>query len=174
MRSSAVKKIYCWLFLLLFVLGGCVGNNNDTKVTNHFAIVLVKGVKTGDAIKFKIEELPLEAEPVITDKDLISYKWKDHELELRQEFDLNKFSGKVPVHGLPFVVIADDKRVYLGAFWTPISSISSSVPVIEIPINLPQNTLSIEAGYPGKINNQADPRSNQLIHDALKSVGKIK
>jgi len=81
----------------------------------------------------------------------------------------------VPTDGLPFIVIADDKRIYLGAFWTPISSQSSSIPVIEVPLMLPQNIIKIEAGYPGKIiNSQSDPRSNQLINDALKSVGKIK
>ena len=183
MKSSLRKKFSSFSLLILFFLTGCAGNTNnsngivsDSNVksatdSTHFAIVLIKGAKTGDAIKSKIEDLKLDTEPVLTDKDLISYKWKEHELELRQDFDINKSLGKVPVDGLPFIVIADNKRVYLGAFWTPISSASSSIPVIMVP----QNPIKIDAGYPSKIiNSQLDPRSNQLIYNALKYVGKIK
>lgn len=173
MKNSWAKKLCFWLILLPFVLGGCVGNSDGTKISNHFAIFLVKGVKTEDAMKAKLEELTLEKEPVITDKDLLSYKWEDHEVKLMKDFDINKHLDKVPVDGLPFVVIADDKRVYLGAFWTPISSLPSNVPVIEVPLMLPQNTLKIKAGYPNNINSQSDPRSKRIIYDALKSVGKI-
>lgn len=183
MRSVLRKKVLGLLLIFPFILSGCTGiskNSNDVvtdsdvkraKVSTHFAIVLVKGVKTGDAIKSKIEDLQLETEPVLTDRDLISYKWKDHELELRQGFDLYKLLGRVPTDGLPFVVIADDKRVYLGAFWTSISSVSASIPVILDP----KKVIKIYEGYPGKLtNDQLDPRSDKRIYNALKSIGKIK
>jgi len=86
MKSSLRKIFYFLFFLLLSVIGGCTGNLDNsneivsdmnlksTEVSTHFAIVLVNGVKTGDAIKSKIEDLPLESRPVLTDKDLIFYK----------------------------------------------------------------------------------------------------
>jgi hypothetical protein len=184
MMSSLRKKFCCFFLLLLLAIGGCANNTNEkgpesnaknTQVSVRFAIVLVKGVKTGDAIKSKIEDLQLETQPVLTDNDLISYKWKEHELELRQDFDFNGSLGTVPLDGLPFIVIANDKRVYLGAFWTPISSISSSIPTVMVMP--PQYTIGsrirIQDGYPGEINSKSDPRSNQIIYNALRSVEKI-
>ena len=148
----------------------------SNEVSNHFAIFLVKGDQTGNAIHTKIEDLQLEAQPVLTDKDLRVYKWKEHELELRKDFDLYEVLDYVPLSGLPFVVVADDERVYLGTFWSPVSSQIPSMPSVMVLPMSPQNTIHIISGYhPGKTtNSQSDPRSNQLIYDAIKSVGKIK
>jgi len=57
---------------------------------------------------------------------------------------------------------------------TPISSIASNIPAITIwPSN--SKVIRLDAGYPGgPDDNKSDPRSNQLIYDALKSIGKIK
>lgn len=173
MKSLWVKKLCSLLLLFPLLLGGCGLNSGDKKVSHHFAIFLVKDVKTADAMKTKIEELMLETEPLITDKDVLAYEWENHELKLTNDFDISNLPEKVPLDGLPFVVIADDKRIYLGAFWTPISSLSSNVPVIEVPLILPQNKLKIEAGYPGNINIKSDPRNNKIIYDALKRIGKI-
>ena len=60
-----------------------------SKISNRFAIVLVKGVKTRDAIKSQLTDLPLAAEPVLTDQDLLSYQWRTHQLELRPDFHLD-------------------------------------------------------------------------------------
>ena len=40
--------------------------------------------------------------------------------------------GMVPVHGLPFVVQADGQRLFLGAFWTLVSSVSPPGPIIMV------------------------------------------
>lgn len=38
-----------------------------------------------------------------------------------------------------------------------------------------KNVIKIAAGYPGGVpDDKFDPRSNRLIYDALKSIGKIK
>lgn len=180
MKYLIKTKYISLLLIFILAIGGCAGNPessvSNSKVTTHFAIVLVNGVKTSDAIKSNIEDLPLEAQPILTDKDLISYKWKEHELELRQDFVFKDSLDNVPLDGLPFVVIANDKRVYLGAFWTPISSLAANIPAITIwPSNIQKNVIKIDAGYPsGLADNKSDPRSNQLIYNALKSVGKIK
>ena len=170
-------RYLCLIIIFILVIGGCARNidsTSDSNITTHFAIVLVKGLNTADAMKYKIEDLPLESQPILTDKDLISYKWKDHELELKQGFIFGDTIGHIPIDGLPFVLIANDKRIYVGAFWTPISSLSWNLPAITIlPSN--KNVIQIAAGYPGgSPENKSDPRSNQQIYDALKSIGKIK
>lgn len=187
MKGLLIKNAAC-IFLLVLLITGCFGNKNanqrfsgenmnNTEVSNHFAIFIVRGVRTADAIKSELIDLPLEPQPLFTDKDLKSYKWKEHKLELRKDYDLNKSLEKVPLDGLPFVVMANDKRIYLGAFWSPLSSSTSSVPwIMVMPPTIPQqNKLTIQAGYPDKLNRpQIDPRNNQIVYDALKSAGKIK
>lgn len=187
MFSSLRKKLCFISFILLVTLVGCSGNtpdnsstyekqNKNSHISVRFAIMLVKGVNTQDAIKSKIEDLQLETQPILTDKDLISYKWKEHELEFRPELDLNKSLGKVPLDGVPFVVIVNDKRAYLGTFWSPLSSLAPNIPTVMIWPSLQTNgnTVRIQAGFSSDKNNQSDPRSNQLIYEALKSMGKIK
>lgn len=178
---SLLRKWFCYILCLsLLTVAGC-GVNTDSKmnkseIVTHFAIVLVKGVSTDDAIKTKLEELPLETQPLLTDKDLISYYWKEHKLELRQDFKINDSFKNIPLNGVPFILIADDKRVYLGALWTPISSLAASIPTITVlPSDIQKNVIKIESGYPfGTTDIKSDPRSNQLIYNALKSIGKIK
>lgn len=186
MKNLLSKMFPLVLLLFMLFLVGCTENSNNpnklavssiknNNVNNHFAIFLVKGAQAGNAINTKIEDLQLETPPVLTDKDMKVYKWKEHELELRKDFDLYGVLGLVPLSGLPFVVVANDERVYLGAFWSPLSSQTSSVPAVMVLPMSPQNTMHIIAGYPGNTSNsQTDLRSNQLIYDALKSVGKIK
>lgn len=185
--KSLLLKNFCCLFLLVLLITGCLGNLNSgqrfsgsnlksTEVSDHFAVFLVRGLRTADAMKLKLEEVPVESQPVFTDKDLISYKWKEHELELRKDYDLNKSLGKVPLDGLPFVVFANGKRIYLGAFWTPLSSLASIIPAIMVmvPMMPQQTTIRIGAGYPDKMpNGQIDPRNDNLIYNALKSTGKL-
>ena len=185
MKSFVLRKML-FLFLLILVLACSLENPyksnripvssmKNHQVSNHFAIFLVKREQTGNAINIKIEDLQLETQPVLTDKDLKIYKWKDHSLELRRDFDFSGLLDYVPLSGLPFVVVANDERVYLGAFWTPISSQTAPIPSVMVLPMSPQNTIHIIAGYPDKTtNSQSDPRSDQLIYDALKSVGKLK
>ncbi|MGC7871321.1 hypothetical protein ACPUYX_07275 [Desulfosporosinus sp. SYSU MS00001] len=185
-KSLLIKMVPLFLLFFILILAGCIEKSNDpnkiavssmkyNKVANHFAIFLVKGEQAGNAMNTKLEELRLETQPVLTDKDLKVYKWKEHELELRKDFDLYEVLDYVPLSGLPFVVVANDERVYLGAFWSPLSSQTSSIPSVMVLPMSPQNTIHIISGYPGKTtNSQSDPRGNQKIYDALKSVGKIK
>jgi hypothetical protein len=174
------KRCFCCILCLsLLTVPGCgvdsAGKENKTGISTHFAIVLVKGVSTKDAIKTKLEDLPLENQPLLTDKDLNSYKWQEHELELKQDFKLADSFTNVPLNGAPFVIIADDTRVYLGALWTPISSLVANIPTIMVlPSDIQKNVIKIKSGYPGGTTDiKSDPRSNQLVYNALKSIGKL-
>ena len=55
---------------------------------------------------------------------------------------------KVGVGGLPFVVVADGQRAYLGAFMTMLSSYAIELPVIVVE-SMQQDSFAIESGYPG-------------------------
>ncbi len=78
----------------------------------------------------------------------------------------------VGVYGLPFVVLADGQRIYLGAFMTAVSSVGLSMPVIVIE-DMQQDSFRIDAGYPGGFPPSPDPRDDPRIASVLASAGKL-
>lgn len=104
---------------------------NDYKQTMLFEIYLVRDLTTADAVKKRLNELPLEEKPVLVHCEIVEYNWANHEIKLINNSLEKELSGKVPVSGKPFVVVANGERIYLGAFWTPLSSLSEpGIPVI--------------------------------------------
>lgn len=169
MTSSKVR-LFIILFVTLFLVFGC---NKDNKVStiNNFSIFVVKDLTTTEAMSKNLDDLPLENIPVFTDKEIRIYNWKEHVFTLKEGFSLEeKLEGKVPTSGKPFVLVADSERVYLGSFWTPISSLYiPGIPTIEsiwFKGNEKDN-YTIKYG-----NEQQDPRADVRIYESLKGLGK--
>lgn len=174
--KKQLRGIQCLVFIFLLLLSGCAGkeahsdnkaqvNKNEEIISENgkqnlvFAIVLVKGMSTFEAMNCKLEELQLDTNPLLTDEDVITYQPNQGELLLRHGL---KLADGVPVDGLPFVVIANNKRIYLGAFWTPVSSLRNpNIPLVSVM--QPYDNID-------KIHLYGD----DVINNALKSVGKIK
>jgi hypothetical protein len=136
---------------------------------HSFAIYLVKGLDTAAARAMALDELPLEAEPVLTDQDLTAYHWPSHTLALADEEAVLARLPQTPVHGLPFVVMANGERIYLGAFWTSFSSQSVDLPVIDTLLR----DWTIRPGYPWVHQLDPDPRGDARIRKALRNLGKL-
>jgi len=134
----------------------------------RFELYLVKK-RHGD-----LEKTELEAEPLLTEKDIVSYDWATHTMELTEEGT----KGLPPARemrtvGKSFVVVADGQRCYRGAFWTPLSSISHPNPVILVT-PLPARTVRIERAYPSaKSAKGEDPRSDARLLKVLRETGKL-
>ncbi|MHB9094615.1 MAG: hypothetical protein ACYC21_08065 [Eubacteriales bacterium] len=157
---------------------GCISKQvtnqqyEESKPNNWtFAIFLVKNKKTSEAVQTKLEELKLENQPIITDRDLISYKWDEHMIDLQLN-SKQKITNQIPLDGKPFVVIANNERIYLGALWNPLSSIPTNIPVIVVP---PVGAIyKIDLGYPKIDNKDNDPRNDKRIYNSLKVAGKVR
>lgn len=83
------RRIYVFFTVLVLLLSaiGCVSMGTKTQRKDNktnFAIFLVKGAKTSEAISMNLEKLELESQPILTNEDLISYKWSSHQLKLQQ------------------------------------------------------------------------------------------
>ena len=78
----------------------------------------------------------------------------------------------------PFVLHAGGEPIYAGAFYTSVSSVGFSGPVIMaeemfIKTNVPANarfSFSIELGYPGVIPGTPDPRGDSRIASAVQKL----
>jgi hypothetical protein len=134
---------------------------------------------------------PLQAKPIITDSDIISYNPRRHKLKLSSKIEA--FYPFIPskwdmgfVGGRSFVIVVDGEKIYLGVFDTIFSSIKPfSVPCITfdqyaMDESLYPNELLIQppdfsharANIP-RIDPRSDPR---MIHafTALRKIGSDK
>jgi hypothetical protein len=85
------------------------------------------------------------------------------------------FVTPVKVSGLPFVVCVGAERIYTGAFWTPLSSLSYDGVVILQPLSTDTKHIQIELGYPApEAFTGNDPRADPRITHALEVAGKFK
>ncbi len=78
-----------------------------------------------------------------------------------------KQMGTVPVRGLPFVVVADGARIYLGEFWTHASSNIPTLPYVVVETVTAQGAI-VQLGP-----NLQDPRSDPRLLATLSDAGKL-
>lgn len=120
-----------------------------------------------------LDELALAETPIADPGDLITYDTATHTMSLSAEAyervrDL--FAAPVPTGGIPFVVTAGRERIYAGAFWTPLSSLSYDGVVILDPLALSPPRLQLTLGYPGaEAFTGEDPRSDPRILAAVEA-----
>ena len=74
------------------------------------------------------KSVPLEAEPIISDQDILVYDFSKHAMQLTPA--ALKRLPRPPVTGTPFVVVVNGERIYPGVFYTHVSSITCNLPVI--------------------------------------------
>ena len=174
-RKIIVKKISFVLITILgLVFSGCQSAKED-----HFAIyLLAQDLPAAKLSQMDINQLTLEDKPIISSDDIVSYDQASHTMELTQEaIDRVRqiFPMQVKVTGIPFVVCVGNERIYSGAFWTPVSSISYDGVIIMQPFEPTQRTVQITLGYPvADVFTGIDPRADPRIIKALEQDQKLK
>ncbi len=114
---------------------------------------------------------------VLTDADLIEYRFAEHTLKIRGEAMARLPWQKVPVSGVPFHVVVDGERVYSGRFIPRESSLTYKEPTILLTgeTNGPTGTLIISGPvhHEPRFQTGADPRIDVRITRALAALGKL-
>jgi hypothetical protein len=112
-------------------------------------------------------------ELVISEKEIIFYNTSSHEIILTEEGSrrIKNLSLNLPMDGKSFVLRINDKEIYRGWFWSPISSIPCSEIVIQT--NVRDNTIQIITGYPQSNFQGEDPRNNPTLLNYFMSIGKL-
>ncbi|HEY5503634.1 MAG TPA: alpha-L-rhamnosidase N-terminal domain-containing protein, partial [Sedimentisphaerales bacterium] len=159
--------------LIILCFTSLAAGNSTTGNANRFAIYLVAVPNTD------INQIMPEDKPVLTAADIVSYDWNTHTMELTDNGvrSIPAAPKEVGVYGKPFVVVADEQRCYVGAFWTTISSIAYPNPVIEVPLDTKSNKVTIRRAYPflyEKNGTKKDPRTDKRIFKVLSELGKLK
>lgn len=138
----------------------------------RFAIYLLKDrtIDAAAAGKLALGSLVLADQPLLDLFGIRYYRRGDHfvAFDLSPQLAAIKSQiGTVPLQGAPFVVVADGNRVYLGAFWTELSSFSPAAPFVRVEGMTTQGmTIELPAGA-------KDPRADARIVDALTGAAKL-
>lgn len=156
---TSVKRVMQVIILvLLFSLSLAAGHADSLTRKHSFAIV------TGEA-------------PVITDADLIEYRFAEHALKIRGEASLRLARLRPSVSGTPFQVVVDGERVYEGRFVPVFSSMTFKEPTIWLrgDTNQPTTTIVIRGPSYGEPQYQpgTDPRIDVRITRVLGALGKL-
>ena len=123
-----------------------------------------------------IERAEIAMQPLITEADIVSYDWTNHSFQLTEDAAKGMPTLRdLSSYGQSFIVMADGKRCYLAAFWTPVSSVGYPHPVILVSVP-GTTTFQIDQGYPsGRVpSGLQDPRTNAAIRKVLLEAGKLK
>lgn len=116
-----------------------------------------------------LEDLALQAEPLLAPADILSYQRQSGEMWLSRDAAARLAQLKVPVSGLGFVACVGGEPVFAGALWTLISSRSFDGVVLEVPISPEDRTARLGLGYPGSDHLfQPDPRFLETLRQADK------
>jgi hypothetical protein len=160
-----------FVVLVCFML---VPNACSTPKGDGFGIYLTKGDIPPTQIPI-LSNVEVLSQPIIGMKDIITYNAQTHELKLYSNaFDrISKL--EIPVQGKSFMVCVDKKPIYVGAFWTPISSISfDGVTIYQPLISQPLKVITLQLGYPSSaFYGGEDPRNNPEILRSLEQAGKL-
>lgn len=175
-RKTKIPLIaFAVLALITSVIYIAVKIFENNKADKSFSIYLLAGNISPQELPI-LSHLPLEEQPLISIKDIVSYTEATHEIELTLAGYEKIHRLKVPTNGIAFAVCLNESPVYSGAFWPAYSSQSFDGVVID-PILISQEhpTIQIKLGYPGpQFFTGEDPRSDPILLQSLKNAGKLK
>ena len=120
--------------------------------------------------------LPLEAEPVISDQDILVYDFSKHAMRLTPE--AIKRLPHPPVTGIPFVVVVNGERIYPGVFYSMASSIPCKLPVIVTDTmgqatSVPSDLIFMQRAYPESFAKGKDVRSDERVKSIFATLKKL-
>ncbi len=192
------------LFLVLATAAFSAENDRQASTKHTFRIYLVEEkVNFMKHNEVDLGDLELHKHALITENDIVEYDLGTHTMRLTEEafepfakpaawdfavqYDDETHSlkakgenhhGKTALLGKAFVVVADGQRCYLGAFTCSASSLSLSLPVINLvplPKEVPtENSIRIDRAYPSaEFTRGEDPRCDVRIKSALEALGKL-
>jgi hypothetical protein len=170
-----MKKVFFILFAAIFFLSFSRCEHSVDYARGEFAIYLLADstLTAVEAAHEPLDALMLSQSPIISIDDIANYEWSDHVFSLKSGHELKGLDKRrLSVHGIPFVVVANNERIYLGAFWTSFSSYAPDFPHINLgfavffaPIS---GELRIEKGW---VASEPDLRNDPRIYRALQSAG---
>ena len=169
---NVVTHRLCLDGMLLLLTAICVAGCSKA-AAGEFAIhLLAQDLSVRQTEQADLQEVELQAMPILSSADIVSYLKVSHEMVLTKEAAQRIERVETTTAGRPFVVCVGQERIYGGAFWPMWSSASYGGIVIEVPL-MNRQTVQLRRGYPSAEQFQGpDLRSDPRILRALRQSGK--
>ncbi len=164
-----IAKLVGFVACVILMAGSCSAAKRE-----GFAIYFTEG-DIPPARMSALSQVNVANPPFIGMQDIISYNAQTHELKLTADTFDRIVRLEVPVQGKSFVVCVDQKPIYCGAFWTPLSSIGYDGVNIWKPLDSQTSqVVTLELGYPtSTFYRGEDPRNNPEVLDSIEKAGKL-
>jgi hypothetical protein len=177
--GSIVKQMLV-VVLAGLVLAGCREAATGATVRGEEGLAIYLLAEEGPASLLEgraLAELALAEEPIVGPEDVLAYDTATHTMSV-SEAAMGRvrelFAAPVPTGGVPFVVTAGGERIYAGAFWTPLSSLSYDGVVIldtQMLSSVMPGDIRITLGYPApEVFTGEDPRADRRILEAVEGL----
>ena len=160
--------------LILIIICSNCGNPSSSEKNDRFAIYLLKNdaLTTKDVEEVKLLKLILNDAPVISFNDLVGYQIKNHKVYLNEKlanyFNSDSLKIFAQYFGIPFVLIADGERIYLGSFHSGLSSWGSNTPkILDYSVNNIEKSFIISGAPIYDESTYIDERNDNRIFKAL-------
>lgn len=146
--------------------------------TDRYGLWLLEdeGVTATQAATLPLASLALRFQPLLELASVAYYSESSHRLGLDAWYSGEYMANSLPAlgtDGVPFVVTVDGERIYLGAFFTSLSSDGFDGPVIVVE-DVEQTSFVIEPSYPGNGPvPEPDPRADPRLMELFSSAGKL-
>jgi hypothetical protein len=135
---------------------------------------------------FKLRKTNLRKTPFLTLNEIQCYNWKNHNIELNKNGSdsIRKLDGVLKlgipgtetcggfIHGIPFVVVANDKLIYEGWIFSKVTSQGCDRVRTSIMTEKNALTTNLKLEFSQKWSYGEDPRSNELIKEILLRTNK--
>ena len=166
------------LILLIIMVGLTLSSCQPVQESQLAIYLLAEDIPATELSQLDIDQLTLQDTPILASDDIVVYDKVNHTIELTRDAYVRIqqiFPMPVKVAGIPFVVCVGKERIYLAAFWTPLSSLTYDGIVIMQPLDDSQTNIWISLGYPApEVYTENDPRADPRIIKALEQNRKLK
>jgi hypothetical protein len=172
MKKTLITALMVFVLLAPLFFSACGSDNN---IKEGFAIYLTQDDVSPAQMEI-LSHVDMAKIPVVASRDIVSYTWDTHEIELTSEAFKKLDTMQVPTSGISFIICVDEVPLYWGAFWAGYSSQSfDGVTIWTKPTLAGENRIQITMGYPSlDFYKGDDPRSNLIIRESLEKAGKLK
>jgi hypothetical protein len=123
--SGANRRFVCFLLLVEVLCGGVCFTQELS--SNNLAFYLVTTMRTN------LQDIVLAPKPLLVDRDFVAYNTNTHEFTITAKA-ASRFHHEVRGLNVPFVLVANGQRIYLGEFKNFLSSaMPMECPIIDFP-----------------------------------------
>ncbi len=158
--------IYIGAFVITFC--GCSGDPEITR--GQFEVFLLNdtSVRVQRYSATHLDDLYLADSPWITASDILSYDWEVHEITFKENAAslLVQFRNEMSGPDIPFVVVANGERIYMGVF--PWGASSHVGPYVTIMLAHGEQA-GVRFGRP-MLQPSPDPRNDVRIRECLEEA----